>query len=145
MASLYGPVYRFSPLKSFFIFLKFSPTGTSVFSHSGSLVICFFLPLGPIITVLSSKASSSVNGFSFLLIKSPNNSPVFNLSWNVIVGRWGFAVTHVDDGLMVVAKVREGMAGRVREDSKSREEAWSLRQRHIEVDIVGARVVERRC
>jgi len=70
---------------------------------------------------------------------------VFNLSWNVVVGRWGFAVAHVDDGSMVVAKVREGMAGRVREDSESREEVWSLRQRHIEVDIVGARVVERRC
>ena len=73
---------------------------------------------------------------------------MFNLSWNVVVARWGFAVALVEDGSMVVAKVREiceEMAGRVREESESREEAWSLRLWHIEVDIVGARAVERRC
>lgn len=148
MASLCEPVCRFSPLKSFFIFLKLSPTGTGVFSHSGSLVICFFLPSGPTITVLSSKASPGVNGFSLPTTKSPNDGPVFNLSWNVVVARWGFAVALVEDGSMVVAKVREiceEMAGRVREESESREEAWSLRLWHIEVDIVGARAVERRC
>ena len=88
-------------------------------------MICFFLPLGPAITVLSSKASSGVNGSSLPPTKSLNDGPMFNLSWNV-VGRWGFAVALVGDGSMVVAKVREmceGMAGRVREESESREGA----------------------
>ena len=73
---------------------------------------------------------------------------MFNLSWNVVVERWGFAVALVEGGSMVVAKVREiceGMAGRVREESESREKARSRRLRHIEVDIVRVKVVERRC
>jgi hypothetical protein len=79
------PVCRFKPRRSFLIFLKFSPTGTGVFSHSGNLVISLFFPLGPTIAVFSSDASPGRRAPSTLelpVTKSVNEGPALSLSLN---------------------------------------------------------------
>jgi hypothetical protein len=75
-----------------------------VFSHSGSRVICFFLPGGPTIAVRSSSESSGLNGCSGRPTNSEKEGTAFSLSLKYVgrllgVGGSGVAVS--------VAKERE--------------------------------------
>ena len=83
-------VCRLRPRRSFLIFLKLSFAGIGVLSHSGSRVMVLFRPSGPTVAVLISYASAGSRG-AFGLTKSLNEGPVFNLSWNRVEGRAGFA------------------------------------------------------
>jgi hypothetical protein len=80
-------VCKFNPRKSLRIFLKLSPVGMGVLSHSGSLVIFRFFPGGPTMTVLSSRASSWERGASEAPVKWCNEGPAFNRSEKDVTGR----------------------------------------------------------
>jgi hypothetical protein len=75
-----------------------------VFSHSGSRVICFFLPGGPTIAVRNSRASSEVNGLSGSPTNSENEGTALSSSLKYVGRLFGAACSGVEAS---VAKERE--------------------------------------
>ena len=74
-----------------------------VFNHSGSRVICFFLPAGPTIAVRNSRASSVVRGPSCRPTNSEKEGTAFNPSLKYVWRRLGA----VSGEVVSVAKDRE--------------------------------------
>ena len=85
-------VWRFSPRRSFLIFLYEELSGMGVLSHDGRRVISFFLPFGPTRAVFNAYASEGSKAGSLPPTNSEKEGPALSLSANLVGRIVGFAV-----------------------------------------------------